>query len=50
VDWIYVNQDMDKKRGDVRTIIRLHKMKGISRLYEEVLTFQEKKCCMEISH
>ena len=50
VDRIYVNQDMDKKRGDVHTIIRLHKMKGISRLYEELLTFQEEKCCMELRH
>lgn len=31
------------------TIIGVHKMKGISRYYGEILTFQEENCCMEIS-
>jgi len=37
-----------QKTGDVHTIIRLHKRKGISQLYEELLTFQEEKCSMEL--
>jgi len=40
----------NKTRGDVHTVIRPHKMKRISRLYEELLTFQEEKCCMELPH
>lgn len=45
-----MTQDKDKERGNVHTIIRLHKMKGIARLYEELLTFKEEKCCMELTH